>query len=96
MSLALQKIEKIEKMDDRKLFNFFMNLKKRIEKKQDDLTADLELLGYTKRKLESVFNHEIPTKETIDALKNSVTLPEYTSHEQLMRDVEMEIENEKN
>ena len=36
-----------------------------------------------------------PNDETAYALKNAKSLPEYTSHEQLLRDVMAEIEAEK-
>ena len=35
--------------------------------------------------------HSIPTDETADALKNAVSLPQYTSHEQLVRELQAEI-----
>lgn len=37
----------------------------------------------------------MPNDETIYALKNAKSLPEYTSHEQLLKDVVAEIESEK-
>lgn len=35
--------------------------------------------------------HNIPTDETADALKNAVSLPQYTSHEQLVKELQAEI-----
>ena len=35
--------------------------------------------------------HSIPTDETADALKNAVSLPQYTSHEQLVKELQAEI-----
>lgn len=35
--------------------------------------------------------HAIPTDETADALKNAVSLPQYTSHEQLVKELQAEI-----
>lgn len=37
----------------------------------------------------------MPNDETINALNNAKSLPEYTSHEQLLKDVMAEIESEK-
>ena len=38
--------------------------------------------------------HSIPTEETADALRNAVSLPQYTSHEQLIKELQAEIEAE--
>ena len=35
--------------------------------------------------------HSIPTDEKADALKNAVSLPQYTSHEQLVKELQAEI-----
>ena len=35
--------------------------------------------------------HSIPTDETADALKNAESLPQYTSHEQLVKELQAEI-----
>lgn len=39
--------------------------------------------------------HSIPTEETAFDLKNAKSLPQYTSHEQLIKELQAEIEAEK-
>ena len=54
------------------------------------LESEKESLLDRKNRIEQAL-HAIPTDETADALKNAVSLPQYTSHEQLVKELQAEI-----
>lgn len=54
------------------------------------LESEKESLLDRKSQIEQAL-HSIPTDETADALKNAVSLPQYTSHEQLVKELQAEI-----
>lgn len=56
----------------------------------DNTKAQLAKLENKKSQIEQAL-HSIPTDETADALKNAVSLPQYTSHEQLVKELQAEI-----
>lgn len=64
---------------------------RRLESQKKELARLLEFL--TNKIAEAEFSY-VPTQETLDACLNSYTLTQYTSHEQLIADVEAEIEAE--
>lgn len=53
------------------------------------LESEKESLLDRKSQIEQALH--IPTDETADALKNAVSLPQYTSHEQLVKELQAEI-----
>ena len=56
----------------------------------DSTKEQIAELENKKSQIEQVL-HSIPTDETADALKNAVSLPQYTSHEQLVKELQAEI-----
>lgn len=54
------------------------------------LESEKESLLDRKNRIEQAL-HSIPTDKTADALKNAVSLPQYTSHEQLVKELQAEI-----
>lgn len=57
------------------------------------LESERENLLDRKSQIEQAL-HAIPTEETANDLKNAKSLPQYTSHEQLIKELQAEIEAE--
>lgn len=58
------------------------------------LESEKENLLDKKSQIEQAL-HSIPTEETAFDLKNAKSLPQYTNHEQLIKELQAEIEAEK-
>ncbi|EAJ1622821.1 hypothetical protein VW212_001687 [Campylobacter upsaliensis] len=74
-----------------------LNLAEKKEKKlHEQLKENKEFFKFLQKKFNATFKEkrEKPTKETLQALKNATSLPEYTNHEQLMQELQKEIEAE--
>ena len=70
---------------------------KRLFKELDSTSEKIANLQGKKAQIEQALRQkpEIPTDETAYDLKNPVSLPQYTSHEQLVRELQAEIRAEK-
>lgn len=60
----------------------------------DEIQTQKASLDNKERQIREIL-HSMPNDETAFDLKNAVTLTEYTSHEQLVRELQAEIESEK-
>ena len=70
---------------------------KRLFKELDSTSEQIANLQGKKAQIEQALRQkpEIPNDETAYDLKNPVSLPQYTSHEQLVRELQAEIRAEK-
>lgn len=83
---------------ERKLYSALNTARANISKLQSEKNRiDKKIESATKKELaikQALINRLIPNEQTAYDLKNSAVLPQYTSHEQLISDIEKEIANE--